>query len=47
MDVVKLHIIWDGSLYLDFAIVFGLIYRTSAFQVVADTIAHIMSSKGG
>ena len=47
VDVLKLGISWDGSYYLDSAIAFGWTHGTCAFQMVADAIAHIMSTGGG
>ena len=44
---MKLGITWDGSYYLDSVIAFGWMHGTSAFQVVADAIAHVMSTRGG
>ena len=47
VDVLKLGISWHGSYYLDSLIAFGWLLGTSAFQMVADAIAHIMTSKDG
>ena len=45
VDILKLGITWDASYYLDSAIAFRWMHGTSAFQMVADAIAHIMSTR--
>ena len=47
VDVLKLGIPWDGSFYLGSAIAFGLTHGMSVFQMVANAIAHIITTTGG
>ena len=47
VDVLKLGITWKGSHYLDSEIALGWTHGTSACQMVADAIAHAMSTRGG
>ena len=45
VDALKFGITWQGSHYVDGAIAFGWIHRSSAFQMTSDAIAHIMQTK--
>ena len=47
VDVLKLGISWNGSFYLHSAIAFGWMHGTSAYQMVADAIAHTITTRGG
>ena len=41
----KFGISWCGSFYVDVGIAFGWMHRSASFQILSDTIAHIMKKE--
>ena len=46
VDALKFGIKWQDKYFLDGGIAFGWVHGTSAFQMAADAIAHIMKKRG-
>ena len=46
VDALKFGLSWRNALYIDADVTFGWMHGSAAFQMVADTISHIMASSG-
>ena len=46
VDALKFGLSWRDSLYVDANVMLGWTHGSAAFQLVADTISHIMASSG-